>query len=145
MPVKHRKRPIEDAASLESAPLPYVPAYVEDVVEDYLTTENETKRPPRISARILALLVALHKEKRPLPSRIAMAHATGATVWGVDAAISTALRREMIFPRTEVRPVTFPSGRDSIERVHYYVPSETLFKLVERAERRNKSVRAHAA
>jgi hypothetical protein len=118
-----------------SGNLPRISRAAVDAIMGVLKSQQGMRRPPEKAAKLLALIVALHKQGRPFPPRDEVAAAIGAAVSTVDAALSTRLNEGYIkldveTPRGNVR------RRNSVIRERYYIPSNQLQDTVDKAEQR---------
>lgn len=125
---KGYKRP-EDRA------LPYVHRSYVEAIRDYLIIHYKSQRPPDATAGVLALIIELHQfnPPRPFPIRERAAEAANCSRWGVDAALSVAMRRGLITQSVELMESTRKDSR--IWRQRFYVPSDVLLEIVEERKR----------
>jgi hypothetical protein len=117
------------------APLPTISPIVVDAVMDMLLSEQGMNRPPEKAAALLALIVELHKRKQPFPRREEVAEAINASVSTVDAALSSRIDEGYITPIVETKRGNV-QRRNSTVRERFYVPSDSLIAVVEKAKRR---------
>lgn len=74
-----------------SSPLPRVPGILVDALTDMLAESSGSKKPPRQSGALLALIRQLNKRNQPWPKRQAAAAHLGTTTNTIDAALSRLL------------------------------------------------------
>lgn len=115
--------------------LPEVSAVVVDAIIDMLIMDQGMLRPPEKAAKLLALIVELHKRKQPFPTRSEVAEAIGASVSTIDAALSTRLNEGYIKLRVET-PEGNVQRRNSVVRLRYLEPSDQLMDVVSKAKRK---------
>lgn len=94
-------------------------------IEEFLMTHYAIRRPPGVTARLLAMIIDLHQHGRPFPSRAVVAEQVGCTIFGIDAALSVALARELITLEVKTARGNV-AARESAIRERYYVPSKQL-------------------
>lgn len=114
-------------------PIPAVAPIVIDAVTDMLMSEQGMNRPPEKAAALLALIVELHRRKRPFPRREEVAKALNASISTIDAALSSRLDEGYITIAVETKHGSV-QRRNSVVRERYYLPSEHLVEVVKRAE-----------
>lgn len=107
-------------------------AAVAGLIEHYLMEKFGMRKPPESAARLLALILELHAHGQPFPQRRLAAEAIGASVFGVDAALSVALARGLITTRLETIEGNVQQ-RLSVIRLKYYIPAPELLALARRA------------
>lgn len=118
-------------------PLPPVPQKLIDDVQEWLMTTYEMKRPPTVAAAVLAFVMILHARGEPFPMREDVAYHLGCTAWGIDAALSLALAREVLTIRIETEESTAIEQRRGVIRYRHYIPSdEMLHRFAKRPQRR---------
>jgi hypothetical protein len=120
--------------------LPAVSSFAVDAVMDMLLSEQGMNRPPEKAAALLALIVELYKRKQPFPRREEVAAAIGASVSTVDAALSSRIDEGYITPVVETKRGNV-QRRNSAVRERYYIPSDGLIAVVEKAKRREARAR----
>ena len=118
------------------ADLPTISPIVVDAITDMLISDQGMLRPPEKSAKLLALIVELHKQHKPFPPREGVAEAIGASISTVDASLSTRLNEGYVTLRVET-PEGNVRRRNSVVRERYLVPSKDLLRVVEKAEKRS--------
>lgn len=116
--------------------LPTVSPIVIDAVMDMLLSEQGMNRPPEKAAALLALIVELHKRKQPFPRREEVAEAINASVSTVDAALSSRIDEGYIIPVVETKRGNV-QRRNSTVRERYYIPSDGLIAVVNKAKKRS--------
>ncbi len=117
--------------------LPQISPIVVQAITDMLIAQRGMKRPPEKAAKLLALIVELHRRRRPFPPRDEVAAAIGASIATVDAALSTRLDEGYITLDVET-PHGNVRRRNSVIRARYYIPSRQLLETVEAAEQREE-------
>lgn len=114
-------------------PLPRVSGQLIRDVEEFLRVKYDMKRPPEVASALLALIIELDRLKRPFPPRqqiaewIRNAPPEKASPYGIDAALSVALARELIDMDFEVVDGKVKQ-RDSVKRLRYYRPTQDLLE-----------------
>lgn len=93
-----------------------------DRLQSWLQTSYGMRRPPTTAAGVLALIVELHKDHTPFPTREHVADLLRCSKFGVDAAINQAIARGLITQKTETSDGNI-QRRESVIRHRYYVPS----------------------
>lgn len=108
--------------------LPRIRQNVADKIGEWLVTSYGMRRPPAVARQVLALIVELHAKRRAFPLRSEAADLIGCTVFGLDAAISSALARGLI-----TIEMTTGQGRvmqrDSAIRHRHYIPTPVLLAV----------------
>lgn len=94
-------------------------------VLDFLMTRYDAKRPPDMASRLLATLVELDTRDQEYPSRRDMAEHLDASVFGIDAALSSAMRRGLIEPVVRTKPGHIARWENAVH-AKYYKPTRTL-------------------
>lgn len=117
--------------------LPPVSPIVIDAITEMLMTEQGMKRPPEKAAALLALTVELYRQNRPFPARRVVADALGCSIFTVDAALSTRIDEGYLTQVVETTTGNV-SARHSTVRHRYYVPSQDLVAVADRARRRRR-------
>lgn len=125
-----RRRSVADRVATRPA-LPRISHFLVDEIQTFLTTRWWTKRPPDVSARTLALVVELWRHSMPFPERQHAADELNCTRWGIDAAITLALGRELISIHVET-PWREDRGAIGVFRMKYYIPCQELVDLAAR-------------
>lgn len=120
--------------------VPAISPAVVDAITNMLLSAHGMQRPPEKAAALLAIICEFHKRNLPFPKREIVARAIGASVATVDAALSTRIQEGYITPRIETRDGNV-QRRNSTIRERYYVPSEELLSLVEKAKRNESRAR----
>lgn len=108
--------------------IPAINADLTDRLIVFLQGKHEMKKRPFAAAGFLALVIALHKKKLPFPPRQDAADAIGCSKFGLDAAISVALARGLITPRSGTIQGNV-ERRESVVRVRYYDPAPELLAV----------------
>lgn len=112
-------------------PLPKLSRTSVMAIEDYLTKQFNSKRPPEVAAKVLALVVELWERDEPFPMRAHVAHDLGCSKWGVDAVLNTALERELITIRIGTETSTKTVHRPACVQDRYFTPSDELIMASE--------------
>jgi len=110
-------------------PLPKLSRTSVSAIEDYLTRKYNSKRPPEVAAKVLALVVELHERGEPFPMREHVASDLGCSKWGVDAVLNTAMARELIKIEIGVEDSLKISYRPAVTQDRYYIPSSELLMV----------------
>lgn len=94
-------------------------------ITEYLMTSFEIKRPPEVTASVLALAIELENRKQPFPTRQEVAKLFNCSVFGVDCALSASLARGLL--AMEMRTAQESIVADyRIVRHRYYHPTKKL-------------------
>ena len=118
----------------EMAPsVPRIAEYKARAVCAWLQEKFDIKRPPIATARLLVLVVELHRRHLPFPTRRVVAEACGMGVFGLDAALSVATARGLITLRMDVAPGSVVR-RESVIKIKRYLPSRELEAAVDAAK-----------
>lgn len=107
-------------------PMRPVPQQLIDELQSWLMETYAMKRPPVVAAGVLAFILVLHEKGEAFPMREDVAWHLGCTAWGIDAALSLALAREMLTIEIETIESTAIEQRRGVNRYRHYVPSAEL-------------------
>lgn len=118
------------------APVPRTDAFVIDAIKDHIMVHYEAKRPPEVSAGMLALVVELDRLGQPFPNRHHVASHLNCSVFGLDAALAAALNRGMITLEVKTEPSVKMQRRSGVVHERYFHPGDELIEIVRRAKRR---------
>jgi hypothetical protein len=110
---------------------------VVDAITDMLMTQQNIRRPPEKAAALLALLVELNRKGQPFPKRHEVAEALDCSVYTIDAVLSTRINEGYLQQVVETTTGNV-SARNSIVRQRFYVPSQELVAVADRALRKQK-------
>jgi hypothetical protein len=116
--------------------LPRTDPYMVDAIQGYLMDKWGAFRPPTMAANLLALIVELERVDAPFPHRKHASQYLNCSVFGLDAALSTALTRELITLEVRVGPGNIAS-RPSITHARHFHPTEDLLSVARRSRRRS--------
>ena len=129
---RERERSPEREAQIdaEAAELPEVSPLVRDAVVELLLEQRDTPtRRPEVMASILALVTELHRLKRPLATREAMARALGCSVHTIDMTLSSKEGEGLIALDIRTREGNVEQ-RASVVKDRFVVPSDDLLRAV---------------
>ncbi len=93
-------------------------------IERWMQLHWPTKRPRRITAVTLALVVDLWRKSQPFPTREEVAATLGCSKWGIDDALSVALSRELVTIQFDTEDST--KIFEHVIRNRYYIPCAEL-------------------
>lgn len=112
------------------------PAVV-DAIRDKMQQDRGMMRPPEQAARLLALIVELHKRHEPFPHREVAAKIVGGSesVWTVDNAIRNALSDGYATLVVETTTGHVASRDVSVRKERFFIPSKELLDVAARAQR----------
>ena len=126
-----KKARFEYILPLEYQPTPEVVA----ALVHFLTMAHESRRPPEVAARVLGMVVELWMHGQPFPSRADVAHDLGCSKWGIDAALNTAMARELVSIEIDTDGDSRIKHRAAVSQVRYIIPDTSLVELVNRIKR----------
>jgi hypothetical protein len=113
-----------------------------DAMEAFLQTHYPSRRRPVVAAATLAMVVELHHRGEPFPARHIAAEALQCSVFGIDAALSVAMARDLVTIETKILKGNV-GARDSVIRERYLIPSPELQEIGSNARfRRQKPAAA---
>ena len=131
--------PIKKSYAGQNRPRPELPhpdMALAAIIETYPLETFETRRPPDVAGRTLAFIIELEKTGQAFPLRLHAAEWLGCSQYGIDAALSQALRRGLLTSRMSFgpnRPVT--STREGVLRYRHYVPTKKLLDGIGRVRK----------
>lgn len=100
---------------------------------NYLVTHySGNSRPPRITARALAMLIQLHHKHIPAPTRTQFAQYLGCSVWAIDNIVAAAMARGLLTEKIEFVPSEEMVKRQGVQKEYFYVPDETFLAAVDK-------------
>jgi hypothetical protein len=97
-----------------------------NAVRQVLVGDYAMKRPPDVTARLLAYIITLAETKAPFPSRKEAARLIGCTRWGIDAAMTSAKRRSLV----QIRANLWVNQNGKLVRLRFVVPTDALLGSV---------------
>lgn len=130
--VPHSSHVVTDNNITDAAALPTPNPAVVDAICDMLMTNKDVRRPPEVTAALLALTVELHKRNQPFPSRMAAAIKLGCSVFTIDAALSTRMDEGLLTQIVETS-TGHVAKRSSTIRQRFYKPSQELLDVADAA------------
>jgi hypothetical protein len=98
-------------------------------VEEFLMTHWPSRKRPTVAASVLALTIELAERDEPFPQRTPLAEALNCSVFGIDAAISVALSRDLLSLQMRVSPGNVEQ-REGVVKHRYLIPTRKLRSAV---------------
>lgn len=95
-------------------------------IEEYLIEKFKSKRPPEVSAKVLALVIELHRRGEPFPLRAHVAHDLNCSKFGVDAALNMAMARDLVVLKVTIQESLTISHRPAVTQHRFFIPSRRL-------------------
>ena len=119
----------------EARKLPRINPIVAAAIENMMMQDQGMQRRPERAARLLALIVALHKNGKPFPHREVAAEAIGGakSKYTVDTALRNALADGYVSMTVETTPGNMASRDVSVRKVRKFIPSPALLATAENA------------
>jgi hypothetical protein len=103
------------------------PAAIDAITRMLMEEQPEVNKPPVKAAHLLAIICALHEERRPFPEREAAAKKIGSALSTIESILSHRLAEGYITMRVETREGNVnPLKRESVIRQKYYEPTAKL-------------------
>jgi hypothetical protein len=111
--------------SAPQPPLSRPKAELIQAMETLLVEQNDSRRKPTVAASVLALIVELYQRREVFPKRALISKMLGCSVFGIDAALSSAMARGYIC--LDIRMVKGRvTNRPSTSKQRFYVPSREV-------------------
>ncbi len=116
--------------AVRNDPLPIILGELADDIEEYIVTRYDSRRPPILTSRILALICQLSWTNTPWPRRLDVGEHVGCSPFTIDDTINVALVRNMISVEHMIAPSPTPNQRvERIVRKMFYRPGPALQRL----------------
>ena len=121
------------------AALPPISPYVLTTMTEWLYGRERMQRRPEATAKVLCLVCALHRDRRPWPTRPAVAKALDVSMPLVDVAISQRRADGLLTVVIETKQ-GHVKQRASVITEKFIKPCEELFKIYRDAEKAEKKL-----
>jgi len=147
----NEENPVEKRKTAQTPTvLPKLDPIVIDAVTEMLMQDQGMDRPPEKTAALLTLIVELHKQKAPFPTRARVAEHVAnyssdkhCSIFTIDKALSSRMAQGYVMEAWEITEGNV-AAQDSITRHRYYVPSKDLIAAATAAQNRAKSLVARS-
>src|SRR5215472_16227501 len=115
-------------------PLPRINPVIVEALTNMLRDDSGSKKPPRSSAALLALIRALNRANLPFPTRAKAAKHARISVDTIDASLSRMLSQGYLDERVEMRPGNVKQ-RASVLRAKIYTLNPRVRAVADSAEK----------